>query len=84
MAGIHPVELIVTSAEGPELSRETVFLNRLPDPDRERAEPIPVSLVLPVESAPSLAVDGTAAFSPETAPASRRPLRCSRLRPPHP
>ena len=65
VAGIHPVELIVTSAEGPELWRETVFLNRLPDPDRERAAPMPVSLVLPVESPPSLAVDGTAAFSPE-------------------
>ena len=31
-AGIHPVELVLTSADGPELWSQVVFLNRLPEP----------------------------------------------------
>ncbi len=59
--GIHPVELVLTSPDGPELWSETVFLNRLPEVD-DRA-PVQVTLVLPVASGPAVGVDGTAAFS---------------------
>lgn len=83
--GIHPVELVLTSGDGPELWSQTVFLNRLPvddtaDDDASGSEaagdsgdssgeegddsqaPVRVSLVLPLESSPSVANDGTADF----------------------
>jgi hypothetical protein len=67
--GIHPVELVLTAEDGPELWRQTVFLNRLPvgytasDPDA--ATPVAVSLIAPVETYPTLTPDGTPAFSIE-------------------
>jgi hypothetical protein len=36
-AGIHPVELVLTAPDGPELWSHVVFLNRLPEPPEERA-----------------------------------------------
>lgn len=61
--GIHPVELVLTEPDGPELWSQTVFLNRLPK--GEGPEPVQVSLVLPVTSPPSVADDGSSRFSPE-------------------
>lgn len=77
--GIHPVELVLTSGDGPELWSQTVFLNRLPvteddtddgaddgdastDGGQDGPAPVRVSLVLPVESTPSVGNDGAAAF----------------------
>jgi hypothetical protein len=75
--GIHPVELVLTSGDGPELWSQTVFLNRLPvdetDTDEEDGDaggadaedgpaPVRVSLVLPVESTPAVGTDGASAF----------------------
>ena len=70
--GIHPVELVLTPPEGPELWSQVVFLNRLPteyvlgtdDPDSP--DPVRVSLVMPVQSPPTLDVDGAASFAIET------------------
>ncbi len=61
--GIHPVELVLTSPDGPELWSETVFLNRLPQDDDH--PPVPVTLVLPVDSGPAVATDGGSAFRVE-------------------
>ena len=61
--GIHPVELVLTSPDGPELWSETVFLNRLAEDDDH--PPVQVTLVLPVESDPAVAVDGASAFAVE-------------------
>lgn len=58
--GIHPVELVLTSPDGPELWSETVFLNRLSEVDDH--PPVQVTLVLPVDSGPAVGVDGGAAF----------------------
>ena len=61
--GIHPVDLVLTAADGTVLWSEVVFLNRLPDPDRgvdPSGEPLRVSLVVPVESPPAIAPDGSA------------------------
>lgn len=66
-AGVHPVELVLTRPDGPELWRQTVFLNRLPEPGRTDTEPGPVrvTLVLPIGSAPAVGPDGAPAFSVE-------------------
>ncbi len=65
--GIHPVDLVLTAADGTVLWTEVVFLNRLPDPERGRIdpseEPLRVTLLLPVESPPAIAPDGSATFS---------------------
>ena len=65
--GIHPVDLVLTSIDGTVLWSEVVFLNRLPDPDRGRIdpseEPLRVTLLLPIESPPAIAPDGSATFS---------------------
>ena len=65
--GIHPVDLVLTSVDGTVLWTEVVFLNRLPDPARGRidpsVEPLRVTLLLPVESPPAIAPDGSATFS---------------------
>ncbi len=65
--GIHPVDLVLTAADGTVLWTEVVFLNRLPDPTRGRidpsVEPLRVSLLLPIESPPAIAPDGSATFS---------------------
>lgn len=68
-AGIHPVELVLTPPEGPELWRQVVFLNRLPTgyaPAAGPADaPVAVTLLMPIETAPTLAPDGTTSFSIE-------------------
>lgn len=61
--GIHPVELVLTSSNGPELWSQVVFLNRLPTPSTSTQEPVRVTLLMPIESPPTLGVDGTASFS---------------------
>ncbi|MDQ2677837.1 MAG: DUF6049 family protein [Actinomycetota bacterium] len=65
--GIHPVDLVLTAADGTVLWTEVVFLNRLPDPGRRgidpSEEPLRVSLLLPLESPPAIAPDGSAAIS---------------------
>ena len=65
--GVHPVDLVLTAADGTVLWTEVVFLNRLPDPGRggidPSEEPLRVSLLLPLESPPAIAPDGSAAIS---------------------
>ncbi len=65
--GIHPIEMVLTRPDGPELWRQTVFLNRLPEPDRTDRAPAPVrvTLLLPVGSAPAVGPGGTASFTGE-------------------
>jgi hypothetical protein len=78
--GVHPVDLVLTSPDGPELWSQTVFLNRLPDgvavdgqgtedgqgtDDAEAPEPVRVTMVLPVESPPAVGTDGRATFGIE-------------------
>lgn len=60
-AGIHPVELVLTAPDGPELWSEVVFLNRLSETDGRA--PAQVSLVLPIGSEPAVATDGGPSFS---------------------
>jgi hypothetical protein len=65
--GIHPVQLLLTSADGPELWSDVVFLNRLPvlrEGTRERP-PVDVTLLLPIGSGPAIAPDGGGGFSLE-------------------
>lgn len=69
-AGIHPVELVLTRPDGPEVWRQTVFLNRLPEPDEEAEDadgpgPVRVTLVLPVESGPAVGTEGAGMFGVE-------------------
>ena len=79
-AGIHPVELVLTSADGPELWSKVVFLNRLPEPPAEDEEgegaegqvaegrgrpPVDVTLLLTMTSAPPIQADGSASFTVE-------------------
>lgn len=66
--GLHPVDLVLTSGDGPELWSQTVFLNRLPTSD-VTAAPVRVTLVLPVSSGPAVATDGSDAFDVEEATA---------------
>lgn len=59
--GPHPVELVVTAPDGPELWSRTVFLNRLPEADDEAPAPpapVDVALVLPVDAATSTGREG--------------------------
>ncbi len=63
--GIHPVDLVLTGPDGPELWSQTVFLNRLPVDSSGSTAPVRVTMVLPVQSGPAVAVDGTGAFSVE-------------------
>lgn len=72
--GVHPVDLVLTSPDGPELWSQTVFLNRLPDgvavdgrgtDDADVPEPVRVTMVLPVESPPAVGTDGSATFGIE-------------------
>ena len=85
--GIHPVELVLTPPEGPELWSQVVFLNRLPagyeptpaDPDTTDtttriagAPPVRVTMIVPVQTRPTLAADGTASFSIEERAALER------------
>ena len=64
-AGIHPVSIIITSANGPELWSTVVFLNHLPrdlGTDDESIKPVATSLVVPVSTSPAL-VSGSPRFS---------------------
>ncbi len=64
-AGIHPVELVLTSAEGPEIWSQVVFLNRLPtnySTQQQDPSAVAVTLLVPIETAPSLDSAGLAAF----------------------
>lgn len=65
--GIHPVDLVLTRPDGPELWSETVYLNHLPEEDDEAEGPGPVrvTLVLPVASGPAVSTDGTGMFGVE-------------------
>lgn len=67
--GVHPVELVLTRSDGPELWRRTVFLNRLPVAP---SSPMGVALVLPVGTGPSLSPDGAPAFDPAATAALQR------------
>lgn len=74
-SGIHPVDMVLTTADGPELWSQVVFLNRLP---REKGSestgsgttrrgsdgstrPVTVSMILPIQADPVF----TAASKPE-------------------
>lgn len=72
-SGVHPVELVLTRSDGPELWRRTVFLNRLP---LTPAAPNGVALLLPVGAGPSIAPDGNASFDSD---ATRQLQGVSRL-----
>lgn len=64
--GIHPVELVLTRPDGPELWSQTVFLNRLPEAgEQDDPGPVRVTLVLPVTSAPAVGTDGQGVFGVE-------------------
>lgn len=66
-SGIHPVHLVLTEPDGPELWSRVVFLNRLPSlgEDDEPAPPVEVSLLLPFGSGAAIGPDGTGAFDVE-------------------
>jgi hypothetical protein len=64
--GIHPVDLVLTRPDGPELWSQTVFLNRLPEEgEAEDPGPVRVTLVLPVASGPAVGTDGQGVFGVE-------------------
>ncbi len=63
--GIHPVELVLTGPDGPELWSQTVFLNRLLFDSSDDPSPVRVSLVLPVQSGPAVGTDGAGTFTVE-------------------
>jgi len=68
--GVHPVELVLTGPDGPEVWRQVVFLNRLPlvregEDDPARTRQLPVNLVMPLETGPALDPSGAAAFTLE-------------------
>ena len=63
--GIHPVDLVLTGPEGPELWSQTVFLNRLLFDNSDDPSPVRVSLVLPVQSGPAVGTDGSGTFTVE-------------------
>lgn len=53
MPGVHPVSVVLTAADGPELWSTVVFLNHLPrdyEPGSSRSPSITVSLITPVET----------------------------------
>lgn len=65
LAGIHPVSIIITSANGPELWSTVVFLNHLPrdlGTDDNSMNPIATSMVVPVQTSPAL-VSGKPRFN---------------------
>lgn len=67
--GPYPVEIVLLSPEGPELWRQTVMLNRLPQPEdalSASGDPLKLraTLLLPVDSGPALTVNGRGAFDP--------------------
>lgn len=76
--GIHPVDLVLTTADGPELWSQVVFLNRLPrqaktssrTPSRSDGDgstrPVTVSMVVPIQTDPALSADMEADFPLET------------------
>lgn len=66
-AGIHPVELELTSADGEELWSQVVFLNRLPVSPRAAAEAgqVSVTLLLPIDTGPAIGSDGAPQLSLE-------------------
>jgi len=67
-AGIHPVDLVLTSAEGPEIWSQVVFLNRLPTnytPQFQDPSAVAVTLLMPIETAPTLDSVGVAQFTLE-------------------
>lgn len=62
--GVHPVELVLTGPDGPELWRHLVFLNRLPtvregDVSLVSSDPLPVNLFLPLDSEPPFRPSGS-------------------------
>lgn len=63
--GIHPVDLVLTGPEGPELWSQTVFLNRLLFDAEDNPAPVRVTLVLPVQSGPAVGTDGSGTFTVE-------------------
>lgn len=65
LAGIHPVSVVLTSADGPEIWSTVLFLNHLPrdpDPGATPPGPVDVALVVPVAVPPPL-ISGTPRFS---------------------
>jgi hypothetical protein len=65
-AGIHPVELVLTDPSGPELWRQVVFLNRLPDAAAaDEDPPVAVTLLVPIETPPTLDPTGVPSFDIE-------------------
>jgi len=67
-AGIHPVELVLTSPDGPEIWSQLVFLNRLPtnySPKPHDPSAVAVTLLIPIETAPSLDTSGAPVFTIE-------------------
>ncbi|HTN99941.1 MAG TPA: hypothetical protein VL068_04630, partial [Microthrixaceae bacterium] len=74
--GIHPVELVLTTADGPEIWSQTVFLNRLPraaTQDRagksrnlEPTRPVTVSMLMPIQSDPAFTPEMKTDFSLES------------------
>lgn len=69
-AGIHPVSLELVSAAGARLWSSTVFLNRLPTEPTNGADGRPatmaVSLVVPLDSPPTLDPTGAPALQADT------------------
>lgn len=81
-AGVHPVEVVLTSKGGPELGRAVVFLNRLPEPDEDAPDEdrpneddsaagdghaaTDVVLVVGLDAPPAIADDGSASFSADS------------------
>ena len=65
--GQYPVELVLLDPEGSELWRRTVLLNRLPEETPTAADgsrlQLAATLLLPVDSPPTLAADGSVRFS---------------------
>ena len=67
-AGIHPVELVLSSPEGTKIWSQVVFLNRLPtnySPQQSDPSAVAVTLLLPIETAPTLDPSGAAVFTSE-------------------
>lgn len=63
-AGVHPISMVLTTADGPELWSTIVFLNHLPrdfDRDSTASSGITVGLVTPVRTSPVFA-SGTPEF----------------------
>lgn len=65
--GQYPVELVLLDPDGPELWRRTVLLNRLPEATPTAADggrlQVAATLLLPVDSPPTLGEGGSVRFS---------------------